>query len=179
MRKPGASRSFVELLTDQVASEFHAHQQYVALAVWFDAHDLKQLAKLFYAQAIEERNHGMMMVQYQLDRDIPTVIPAVPAVRNEFSSVRELIELALEQERQVTRQIEALFAAARAEGDFIGEQFVLWFLKEQVEEIASMTTLLAIVDRAGDDLFKVESWLAREGSSDHDSSAPPAAGGAV
>ncbi|NAZ81935.1 ferritin [Kineococcus sp. R8] len=179
MRKPGA-RSFVELLTDQVASEFHAHQQYVALAVWFDAHDLKQLAKLFYAQAIEERNHGMMMVQYQLDRDIPTVVPAVPAVRNEFTSVREIIELALAQEQQVTRQIEALFAAARAEGDFIGEQFVLWFLKEQVEEIASMTTLLAIVDRAGDDLFRVEDWLAREGHDEgHDSSAPPAAGGAV
>ena len=174
------AKPFEALLVDQVAMEFQAHQQYIALAVWFDSHDLKQLAKHFYAQALEERNHGMMMVQFQLDRDKPVTIPAVAAVRNDFGHVRELIQLALEQEQQVTAAIEAMFAAARASDDFIAEQFVLWFLKEQVEEVSSMTTLLAIVDRAGDDWFKVEDWLAREGhGEDHDSSAPPAAGGAV
>ncbi|MGI4895282.1 MAG: ferritin [Janthinobacterium lividum] len=174
------SKPFAQLLTEQVAMEFQAHQQYIALAVWFDGHDLKQLGKLFYAQALEERNHGMMMVQYQLDRDLPVTIPAVDGVRNEFGHVRELIQLALEQEKDVTAAIERLFAAARAERDYIAEQFVLWFLKEQVEEISSMTTLLTIVDRAGDDWFKVEGWLAREGhGEDHDATAPPAAGGAV
>jgi len=175
-----ASQTFAELLTQQVAMEFHAHQQYIALAVWFDTHDLKQLGKHFYAQALEERNHGMMMVQFQLDRDLPTTIPSVPEVRNEFGHVRELIQLALEQEKQVTTAIEAMFAAAREAHDFIAEQFVLWFLKEQVEEVASMSTLLTIVDRAGDDWFKVEDWLAREGGGEgEDPTAPPAAGGAV
>ena len=176
----GSTRTFVELLGEQIVSEFSAHQQYVALAVWFDSNDLKQLAKHFYAQALEERNHGMMFVQFMLDRDLPVRIPGVEPVRNEFDGVRELIVLALEQERAVTRQIEALFAAARREGDFIGEQFILWFLKEQVEEVASMSTLLAIVDRAGDDMFKVEDWLARESVAEAgDPSAPAVAGGAA
>ena len=91
---------FTTLLQEQVGREFSAHQQYIAVAVWFDAHDLPQLAALFYRQAVEERNHAMMMVQYLLDRGEPPVVPAVPAVRNDFSRPVELIRLALEQEQE-------------------------------------------------------------------------------
>jgi ferritin len=177
-----ASKSdFTALLQEQVGHEFTAHQQYVALAVWFDATDLPRLAALFYRQAVEERNHAMMMVQYLLDRGIPPVIPGVAPVRNEFSHPRELVELALAQENEVTAKIERLFKAARDDGDFVGEQFMLWFLKEQVEEVASMNTLLTIIDRAGDDFFKIEDFIAREtvGDSGDDPSAPAAAGGAL
>jgi ferritin len=171
--------AFTELLQAQVGYEFGAHQQYVALAVWFDATDLPQLAATFYRQAVEERNHAMMMVQYLLDRGIPPVIPGVAAVRNDFKHPRELVELALAQEKDVTDKIERLFKAARDDGDFVGEQFMLWFLKEQVEEVASMNTLLTILDRAGEDFFKVEDFLARETVADagQDTSAPTAAGG--
>jgi ferritin len=175
-----ASKSdFTALLQEQVGHEFTAHQQYVALAVWFDATDLPRLAALFYRQAVEERNHAMMMVQYLLDRGIPPVIPGVAPVRNDFKRPRDLVELALAQEKDVTSKVERLFKAARDDGDFLGEQFMLWFLKEQVEEVASMDTLLTIIERAGDDLFKIEDFLAREtvGDGGTDPSAPAAAGG--
>jgi ferritin len=174
-----APPQFAALLQEQVGSEFAAHQQYVAVAVWFDAHDLPQLAALFYRQAVEERNHALMMVQYLLDRGIPPVIPGIPGVRNDFKHPRDLIELALQQEQDVTSRIERLFKAARDDGDFLGEQFMLWFLKEQVEEVAQMNTLLAIMDRAGDDFFKVEDFLAREQVADvgQDPGAPTVAGG--
>jgi bacterioferritin B len=89
------------------------------------------------------------------------------------------ITLALAQERAVTAQMEALFRAARAEGDVLGEQFMLWFLKEQVEEVATMNTLLTICVRAGDDWFQIEDHLARETAGDRaqDNDAPAAAGG--
>ena len=108
-------------------------------------------------------------------------IPGVDPVRNDFDSVVEPIALALSQERTVTEQIKTLFATARAESDFLGEQFMLWFLKEQVEEVASMTTLLTIAERAGDDLFEIETYLAREsvGDGGNDASAPAAAGGVL
>ena len=172
---------FTTLLQAQVGHEFAAHQQYVALAVWFDAADLPQLAALFYRQAVEERNHAMMMVQYLLDRGIAPLIPGVATIRNEFGHPRELVELALAQEQDVTAKIERLFKAARDDGDFVGEQFMLWFLKEQVEEVASMNTLLTIIDRAGEDFFKVEDFLAREtvGDAGPDPSAPTVAGGAL
>jgi ferritin len=172
---------FVDLLSEQVRHEFTASQQYLAMAVWFDDHDLPRLAAHFYAQSVEERNHAMMMVQYQLDRDWPVAIPGVDDVRNAFEKPVEPIALALEQEKSVTGQCERLFRAARAEGDVLSEQFMLWFLKEQVEEVASMNTLLAIAERAGHDWFQIEDHLAREkvGDVGEDASAPEAAGGAL
>ncbi|MBT2515475.1 ferritin [Arthrobacter sp. ISL-30] len=157
----GQSQKFNDLLITQVGNEFAASQQYIAIAVWFDSQDLPQLAKHFYRQSLEERNHAMMMVRYLLDRQLPIKIPGIEPVRNDFNKVEEPLALALAQEQEVTDRIKDLFAAARAEEDAIGEQFMLWFLKEQVEEVASMTTLLNIARRA-DNLFDVENFLARE-----------------
>lgn len=171
---------FNALLSTQIGNEFAASQQYIAVATWFANQDLPQLARYFYRQSVEERNHAMMMVRYMLDRDVHVTIPGVPAVRNDFASVTEPLALALEQEKEVTRNIESLFRAARAEDDALGEQFMLWFLKEQVEEVAAMTTLLNIAERA-DNLFDIENYIARETISDggRDASAPEAAGGAL
>jgi ferritin len=175
----GPTTSFDQLLTEQIGHEFHASHQYAAVAVWFDAQDLPRLATFFYRQSVEERNHAMMLVRYRLDRDLPITIPPIPAVTNEFSKLRDPISLALTQEQRVTDQIKALFAAARAEGDALGEQFMLWFLKEQVEEVSSMTTLLTIADRTSN-TFDIENFVARETEHEHaDASAPPAAGGAL
>ena len=174
------STPFNTLLSTQIGNEFAASQQYIAVATWFANQDLPQLARYFYRQSVEERNHAMMMVRYMLDRDVPVTIPGVPDVRNDFASVTEPLALALEQEKEVTRNIESLFRAARAEDDALGEQFMLWFLKEQVEEVAAMTTLLNIAERA-DNLFDIENYIAREtiGDGGRDSAASDAAGGAL
>lgn len=177
---------FNTTLTQQVGNEFAAAQQYIAVAVWYDGQDLPQLAKHFYRQALEERNHGMMMVQYMLDRGIKVVIPGVDAVRNDFENAQEPLVLALEQEIEVTERIKELFALAREEDDPLGEQFMLWFLKEQVEEVASMSTLLNVARRASS-FFEVETFLARErvgdagqsGGNTGGAGTPEAAGGAL
>ena len=172
---------FHQALQDQIRNEFTAAQQYVALAVWFDGQDLPRLAAHFYRQALEERNHAMMIVQYLLDNDIQPTIPAVGEVRNDFKETGELIELALNQERRVTDEVIALAKAARDEDDYKGEQFMQWFLKEQVEEVAQMSTLLNVVKRADGNLFDVENFLARENVGDNGSDplAPRAAGGTL
>ncbi|MGX1597774.1 ferritin [Dietzia maris] len=172
--------SFVELLSAQVGHEFAASQQYIAIAVWADAQDLPQLASRFYSHSLGERNHAMMMVQYMLDREIAVTIPAVPAPEAQFRGPAGALRAALEQEKQVTRQIEAMFQAARAESDPLGEQFMLWFLREQVEEVANMNTLVTIAERAADDWFRIEEYLARENDSSTNTGTPPSvAGGAV
>jgi bacterioferritin B len=172
---------FPEALNEQIAYEFAASQQYVAIAAYYDAETLPQLAATFYRQAVEERNHAMMIVQYLLDADLPVTIPGVEAPRTDFGSLTEPVELALEQERRVTEQITALVGLAREEGNLVGEQFLHWFLQEQREEVASMSELLRIVERAGDNLLLVEEYLARTGAegSPLEAGAPPAAGGAL
>jgi len=170
---------FHALIQEQIRSEFGAAQQYLAIAVYFDSADLPQLAKHFYAQAIEERNHAMMLVQYLLDRDIDVEIPGVDPVRNSFDTPRDALALALDQERTVTEQISRLASVARDEGDYLGEQFIQWFLAEQVEEVSVMTTLVRIADRAGENLFHLEDFVAREIASapKETTGAPKAAGG--
>lgn len=169
---------FYELLQAQIRKEFHTSQQYVALAVWFDGKDLPQLAKYFYRQSLEERNHAMALVQYLLDTDHPVEIPDVPPVRNDFTEVREPVALALEQEKEVEADFRQLAKAAREEDDYTGEQFVQWFLAEQVEEISSMKRLLNVVDMAQGNVFEVEQFLYRESAGEEDDSTmPPVAGG--
>jgi len=171
---------FHGLLHDQIRNEFAASQQYIAIAVHFDGADLPQLAGLFYRQAVEERNHAMMMVRYLLDRGVEVEIPGVDAVCTRFATPRDAIALALDLERGVTEQIVALAAAARDENEYLGEQFIGWFLKEQVEEVASMTSLLRIADRAGHNLFDLEGYVSREMASPADDpTAPAVAGGAL
>jgi ferritin len=174
----GPKTKFHALLQEQIYNEFTSAQQYVAIAVYFDGLDLPQLAKHFYSQAVEERNHAMMLVQHLLDRDVRVEIPGVDTVRNQFARPRDALALALDQERAVTDQVGRLTAVARDEGDYLGEQFMQWFLAEQIEEMSLMTTLLRIADRAGDNLFELETFVAREvGSAPAGSGAPRAAGG--
>jgi ferritin len=173
---------FPETVNQQIANEFGASQQYVAIAVYYDAQTLPGLAAHFYRQAVEERNHAMMLVQYLLDSGDDVAISGVEAPQTAFADAIAPVALALLQERRVTEQIVNLSRVARDEGDLVGEQFMHWFLQEQREEVASMSTLLAIMERAGDNLLLVEDYLARTqvgGGAELQGGAPEAAGGAL
>lgn len=173
--------TFVRQLNEQIAYEFAASQQYIAIAVHYDAQTLPQLAAHFYRQALEERNHAMMMVQYLLDSGDEVIVPAVAAPQTTFGDVVAPVALALDQEKRVTAQIAELAKVARADGDLVGEQFMHWFLQEQREEVSSMAALLQVMERLKDNIMLVEDYLAREsgGASPLEAGAPPAAGGAL
>lgn len=87
-----AAQRFVDLLNEQIGHEYAAHQQYVAIAVYYDNLTMPQMAALFYRQAIEERDHAMMMVQYLLDTDSTVAIPGVAAPTNTFADIVEPVE---------------------------------------------------------------------------------------
>ena len=172
-----AAPRFAEQLNAQIGNELAAHNQYLACAVYYDAQTMPQMAAFFYAQALEERDHAMMMVQYLLDTDADVAIPGVEAPQTGFADVVAPVALALAQEKRVTEQINGLLRIAREEFDFASEQFLQWFIKEQVEEVATMTDLLAVVTRNKDDLEDIEEYVAREsGGNDPDPTAPRIAG---
>ncbi|HWU21644.1 MAG TPA: ferritin [Nocardioides sp.] len=172
-----AATRFTDQLNVQIANELAAHNQYLACAVYYDAQTMPQMAAFFYGQALEEREHAMMMVQYLLDSDARVDFAAVPAAVSGFDDVVAPVALALEQERQVTQQVHELFRIAREEVDFASEQFMSWFVKEQVEEVATISDLLAIVTRNKDHINDIEAYVAREQSgAGSDPTAPPIAG---
>ena len=173
-----AAPAFVAQLNEQIANEFAAHQQYIACAVHYDAETLPQLARFFYRQAMEERDHAMMMVQYLIDVDADVVTPGIAAPQTRFADVVEPIALALAQEKRVSEQINALAARARQEGDYSSEQFVQWFIKEQIEEVATMSDLLRVAERSRDDVMDIEDYVEREhgAGEGEDPTAPQPAG---
>lgn len=177
-----ADQAFLDKLREQVAYEFAAEQQYIAIAIYFDDETLPQLAAVFYQQALEERNHAMMMLQFLMDRGARATVPAVAGPQNDFADIVEPVALALAQEERVAEQIQELTRIARQANDFTSEEFTLWFLKEQVEEISKMNDLLKVVQRAKDNPLLAEEFIARESFGKGDGTeadAPPAAGGAL
>lgn len=169
---------FVEQLNIQIGNEFTAHQQYIACAVYYDALTMPQTARFFFAQAMEERGHAMMMVRYLIDQDAPVAIPGVEAPTNDFRDLVAPVELALEQEKRVTAQINELTKIAREESDYASDQFMQWFIKEQVEEVATMAALVTVVRRSINNIEAIEDYIKREHSDVvADISAPAIAGG--
>jgi bacterioferritin B len=179
-RRRMPAERFVKALNDQVANELAASHQYVAIGAHYESQTLPQLARFFYAQAVEERGHAMMMIKYLLDTDAPVMLREVAGPTTKFEDHIAPIRMALEQERKVSGQISELFAVAREEHDYLSEQFVQWFLKEQVEEEATMTEILDVAERVRDLPMTLEEYIAREnpGGEHADALAPPAAGAA-
>jgi ferritin len=133
------------------------------------------MATYFYQQAIEERGHAMMMVRFLVDTDREVTIPGTAAPESRFDDIVAPVALALAQEKRVTTQIHELTRIARDENDFAAEQFMQWFIKEQVEEVAAMNDLLTVVSRAKDDIQYIEGYAAARPSGD-DPTAPTPAG---
>jgi ferritin len=172
------TKSFAAALNDQIANEFGAAMQYIGAAVHYDAETLPRLAGFFYRQALEERSHAMMMIQYLLDVDEPVKIPDIKGQQSKFKDDVAPVKMALEQEKRVGEEIYKLFELARETKEYRAEQFMQWFVKEQVEEVSLMQDLLNVVERSQDNLLLVEDFIARESPGEGgESDAPPEAGG--
>ena len=176
---PKKKKSFADALNEQISNEFAASQQYVGAAVYYDTETLPRLAAFFYRQAMEEREHAMMMVQYLLDVGEEVRIPDIKAQQTSYADGSQPVKMALEQEKRVSEEIFSLFELARDLKDYRAEQFLTWFLKEQVEEVALMSDLLNVVERSRENLLLAEEYIAREslGEESEDPTAPPMAGG--
>jgi ferritin len=156
------SERFVDALNEQIAREFAAAHQYVGIGVHYAEQTFPQLSAFFYGQAEEERGHAMKMVTYLLDRDANVRLGAIEEPYADFPDHVAPIRHALEQEQRVTVEINRLFEIARETRDYQSEQFLQWFLSEQVEEEASMSDLLEIAERTREIPMLLEDYLARE-----------------
>ncbi len=158
------SQKIIDAINEQIGNEFSAMLQYVAIGAHFSAETLPELAAHFSRQAEEEKEHALRFVKYVGDTGARVRIPALPAPQSAFQFAEEAVKLSLEQEKKVTAQINAIVHIAKEESDYTTDNFLQWFVQEQLEEVASMQDLLSIVQRAGEgNLLRVEEYLARKG----------------
>ena len=150
-----------DAMNEQIQSEFHASSQYVAMAIYFDERGLPDLAQFFYRQAEEERMHAMKFVHFMLETGAKPLIPPVPEVRNAFDDAADAVQTALNQELTVTDQINNLVRIAMEENDFTSNNFLQWFVEEQVEEVDTFSTLLQTIEHAAGNMLFVEDFVRR------------------
>jgi len=164
------SKTMNDAINEQIGNEFGASLQYVAISAHFAAEGLTELAAHFNRQAAEERDHAMRFVQYVVDVGGRVGIPAITAPKCSFKSVEEAVQLSLDGEKTLTEQINALVELAIKSSDHFTQNFLSWFIREQLEEVSSMENLLKTVQRAGEtNLLYVEEHLARHhGKRDHE-----------
>jgi ferritin len=157
------SKRILTALNEQVGNEFSAMLQYVAIAAHFDCETLPLLSAHYFRQAEEEKMHGHKFIKFILDTGGRVAIPAIPAPRATFNRAEEAVKLSLDQEKEVTAQINSLVHLAKEESDYTTETFLNWFVQEQLEEVSSAEDLLSIVQRAGEEnLLRVEEYLDRK-----------------
>ncbi|MGH2583072.1 MAG: ferritin [Anaerolineales bacterium] len=153
------SKELEKAINEQVGREFGAAMQYVNIASYFTSANMLLFGKLFFKQAEEEIQHGTKFVRYVLDAGGSVAVPAIPAGRADFKSAEEAVAAALKWEETVTGQINALMDVAVKEKDYIAQQFLGWFVKEQLEEVSKMSTILSVIQRAGDNLLLAERYV--------------------
>jgi ferritin len=161
-------QSVIDAINAQVVEEFTASAQYIAIHLYFEEETLPELSKYFWAQAQEEYGHAMKLLLYINEAGGKAIVPATKTVKNHFETAAEAVQLALDQELKVTGQINNLVDIAVTEKDHLTRQFLQWFVTEQLEEVSTMSDLLSVIKRAGENnLLLVEDYLARNPRADY------------
>lgn len=157
-----ASKELEAAFNRQVGRELGASNQYLAIGAYFASEALSELSGFFFRQASEEHEHAMKFVHFLIDAGAEVKIPSVPEPQSGFHSAEEPVQLSLDWEEMVTKQIYELVEIAKKESNYVALRFLDWFVTEQLEEVSSMSELLQVVRRAGEnDLLHVEEYLAR------------------
>ena len=157
-----AKDKLIGALNAQVGHEFGASLQYVAIAAYFDAQGLSGLARFFYRQSEEEREHAMKILHYLQEVGGAVTLAAIDKPQTKYTTAESIVTAALESELHVTKMINQVMALADSEKDYATQSFLQWFVDEQVEEVAQMTDLLNLVKMAGGNLLQVEARVRHE-----------------
>jgi ferritin len=158
------SKELNAAFNEEIGLELFASNQYLNMAAYLEGLPLKKLGSMFAKQADEERGHALKFVKYLNDVGGAVVIPAVAAPTPTFKSVEDVIQQSLDWEIVVTGRVNAMMTMAVEQRDYAAQDFLRWFVTEQVEEVATMENLLKIVKAAGErSLIVVEAYLVHQG----------------
>jgi ferritin len=124
----------VQAINRQINSELSASYSYLAMSSWCERQKFTGAARWLRLQSQEEYLHAMKLFDFMLARDEKVELKPLAEPRQSFKSLAEVFERALEQEQDVSKQIDSLYEIAFKEKAFAAVAELQWFLTEQVEE---------------------------------------------
>jgi ferritin len=157
------------LLNNQVKMEAEASAKYLAMASWCDRNGFKHSASYFLKQSDEERSHMLKIFNYLMTVGGTAVSPEVGAVKQEFATFKSVFESALQGEIAVTQSINRIVTQTRREEDYATENFMQWFVKEQIEEEDNARRAIELFEVIGEDgsgLYLIDKAIGKINSED-------------
>ncbi len=149
-RKTSLKEEIEELLNKQVQREAKSSAVYLAMSAWCERHGFIHSANFFEVQSDEEREHMKKIFRYISSVGGTAVSPSVDEVQQEYSTLREVFDNALEQEISITHSINSIVDQCYKHKDYSTANFLNWFLEEQREEEALARRCLEIFEIVGE-----------------------------
>jgi len=156
------SAAMEKALNDQINKELYSSYYYYAMAAYLDHEGFEGMASFMKIQAMEETTHAKKFYDYVNEQDGRVTLEAIEKPRAEYDGPKHIFELGLEHEKFVTSRIHNLVNMALEEKDYATKAFLDWFVTEQVEEEATMSTILnkfKIVGDSGHALLMLDAQL--------------------
>jgi len=139
-----------QVLIAQIDKEGYSSNLYLAMASWAENKGLKGIADWLYAQADEERLHMLKFVKYVNERGGQAVISAVAEPPKDFKSVKVMFNEVLKHEEMITASINNIVGVCLDQKDFTTQNYMQWFVTEQIEEEASVRGIIDKLNLVGE-----------------------------
>lgn len=145
------SKKIEAALNAHIPSEGYASSSYLSMASWCETKGLRGASAFFYQQSAEEREHMLKIVRYINSSGGYAQVPAIKGPETAYQSLKQILEISLRQEQDVTEAINKLVDQAFTAKDYTTFNFLQWFLTEQHEEENLFKSLLDILGISGKD----------------------------
>jgi len=154
------SQALNDAFNEQIGRELTSSNLYLNIGAYFDDRALRKLSAFFFKQAEEERAHALKFIGYLGDVDGKVAVPAIQATKAEYQSAEEAIHKSFDAELDITASINRLMDVAVSDKDYAAQEFLRWFITEQVEEVRTMQDMLKVAQASGErNVLMVEAYL--------------------
>jgi ferritin len=157
-------RALETALNKQINEEMSSAYLYLSMAAYFESVNLPGFSNWMRVQTQEETLHGMMFFDYVNTRNGRVLLAKIEAPQVEWKSPTEAFEAAYKHEKHISECIRALVKHARGLDDDSTDNFLQWFVAEQVEEEDSTYKIVQQLKLIGGDraaLYLIDRELAK------------------
>ncbi len=157
------SKKMADAINEQINAEFYSAFLYLSMATKLEDMTLPGFAKWMRVQYEEEVFHGMKLLDHMVERGQRVHLRDIAAPPVEWASPLEIFSEAYEHEVKVTEMINNLVRTAMDDNDFATNQFLLWYVEEQVEEEDNTSTIrdkIKLVNEMPGGLYMLDKELA-------------------
>ncbi|MHA1187225.1 MAG: ferritin [Candidatus Heimdallarchaeota archaeon] len=136
------SKKFNDALNEQIKEELESGYLYLSMSFWLEEQAFHNLANWYYIQAQEEYIHAKKFIDYITETGGTVELLGLQKPKNDWESVKEVIEAGYAHEQYITKKIEGLWDLAEKTKELQARTMLQWFIDEQIEEESNATELI-------------------------------------